>query len=109
MQIEIYESGKFQILKINEDNNSITDLSVLRDLVIGYVSRGKYNIAISFSGAKSIYSKAIEVLISCYKSVHEKGGELCIIEPDPALFEFLETLNLNHKINMYVSEKYLPE
>jgi anti-anti-sigma regulatory factor len=109
MQIETYEYGKFQIIKMHEENNSITDLSELRDLVNGYVNRGKYNIAISFTGAKSIYSKAIEVLISCYKRAHEKDGQLFIIEPDPALFEFLETLNLNHKINIYVSEKYLPQ
>ena len=109
MHIETYTCGKFQIVKIDEKNNSIMDLSELRDLVHGYVDRGTHFIAISFTGAKSIYSKAIEVLISCYKRVREKSGELCIIEPDPALFEFLETLNLNHKINMYVSEEYLPQ
>ena len=109
MLIETYEYEKFQILRIKETNNAIKNLEALKDLIIGYLERGKYYIAVSFSDATYIYSGAIKILISCHKMISEKAGELCIIEPDPSLFDVLENLNIDRVINVYVSEKYLPE
>ncbi len=109
MLIETYEQGKFQILRVNEQKNAIKNLEELKDLIIGYLDRGKYYIAISFSDATYIYSGAIKVLITCHKMISERGGELCIIEPDPSLFDILENLNIDRVINIYVSEEYLPE
>jgi anti-anti-sigma factor len=108
MLIETYDVGKFQILRIKEKKNAIRNLEELKDLIIGYLERGKYYIALSFSDATYIYSGAIKVLITCHKMIREKGGELCIIEPDPSLFDILENLNIDRVINIYVSEKYLP-
>ena len=109
MLIETYEYGKFQILRIKEKKNAIKNLEELKDLIIGYLERGKYYIAVSFSDATYIYSGAIKILISCHKMISEKAGELCIIEPDPSLFDVLENLNIDRVINVYVSEKYLPK
>lgn len=108
MLIETYDVGKFQILRIKEKKNAIRNLEELKDLIIGYLERGKNYIAISFSDATYIYSGAIKVLITCHKMIREKGGELCIIEPDPSLFDILENLNIDRVINIFVSEKYLP-
>lgn len=109
MLIETYESGKFQILRVKEKKNAIKNLEELKDLIIGYLEREKNYIAVSFSDATYIYSGAIKILISCHKMINEKGGELCIIEPDPSLFDILENLNIDRVINIYVSEKFLPE
>ncbi len=109
MLIETYECGKFQILRLKEEKNAITNLEELKDLIIGYLNRRKYYIAISFSDATYIYSGAIKVLITCHSMISQKKGELCIIEPDPSLFDILENLNIDRVINVYVSEKYLPE
>jgi acyl-phosphate glycerol 3-phosphate acyltransferase len=51
---------------------------------------------------------AIAVLIGCHQLIQENGGSLCIIEPNPELFDILETLNIDRVINIYVSEEYLP-
>lgn len=109
MLIETYEQGKFQILRVSEQKNAIKNLEELKDLIIGYLDRGKYYIAISFSDATYIYSGTIKVLITCHKMISERGGELCIIEPDPSLFDILENLNIDRVIKIYVSEEYLPE
>jgi anti-anti-sigma factor len=109
MLFETYEVGKFQVLRIKEKKNAIRNLEELKDLISGYLDRGKYCIALSFSDATYIYSGAIKVLISCHKMISEKGGELCIIEPDPTLFDILENLNIDQVIKIYVSEKYLPQ
>lgn len=108
MQIETYERGKFRILRIKEKGDTISDLSELKDLVTGYLDRGCKFVAVSFSDATYIYSGAIRVLIACRKMVMRSGGELCIIEPNPALFDVLELLNIEQVVKIYVSEEYLP-
>ncbi|KMQ52918.1 hypothetical protein CHISP_0139 [Chitinispirillum alkaliphilum] len=108
MKFETYTKGKYQIVKIRDEQSRISDLSELKDLVNGYLARGKANIAISFGDASYIYSGAIAVLVSCHQMIQNKGGSLCIIEPDPELFDILETLNIDRVINIYVSEEYLP-
>jgi anti-anti-sigma regulatory factor len=108
MKIETYEKGIYQIIKVQDDNHSINNLTELRDLVTGYLKRGKIHIAVSFCNASCIYSDAISILISCYRLAENHGGSLCIIEPDPGLFDILETLNVNNVIKIYVSEEFLP-
>ena len=108
MKLETYNLGKYQVVKIH-DEKRIDNLSELRDLVYGYLNRGKIHIAIGFSNASYIYSGAISILIDCYKKIQDVGGSLCIIEPDPGLFDILETLNIDRVINIYVSEQYLPQ
>lgn len=109
MKIETYEHGKYQILKVKDnEDHGIKDLSELKDLVIGYLNRGKKFIAVSFTDATYIYSGAIQVLITAHKMIDAQEGELCIVEPDPALFDILEDLNIGRVINIYVSEDYLP-
>lgn len=108
MKIETYEKGLYQIIKVQDGSNAINNLTELRDLVTGYLKRGKIHIAVSFGDASYIYSGAISILISCYNLVEKHGGSLSIIEPDPGLFDILETLNIHNVINIYVSEEFLP-
>jgi anti-anti-sigma factor len=109
MKIETYPKGKYQVLRIRDDSENIMDLSELKDLIIGYLNRGKIHIAVSFCNASYIYSGALRVLINCHKMIMEHGGSLCILEPDPGLFDVLETLNIDRVIKIYVAEEYLPE
>jgi anti-anti-sigma factor len=109
VKIETYAHGKYQVLRIQADDNNISNISELKDLIIGYLNRGKIDIAVSFCDASYIYSGAISVLVDCYKKIEERGGSLCILEPNPGLFDILETLNIDRVINIYVSEQYLPQ
>jgi anti-anti-sigma factor len=108
MKIETYEKGMYQIIKVQEQDHAINNLTELHDLVTGYLKRGKIHIAISFCDASYIYSGAINMLINCYHQVEKYSGSLSIIEPNPGLFDILETLNINNVIKIYVSEEYLP-
>jgi anti-anti-sigma factor len=109
MKIETYENGVYQIVRVQNDDHTINNLAEFRDLIIGYLKRGKIHIAVSFCDASYIYSGAISILINCFRMVEERGGSLCIIEPDPGLFEILEILNIDNVIKVYVSESYLPQ
>lgn len=108
MQIETYSKGTYQILRIKNSSSEIDRLDELEDLITGYLSRGRSKIAVSFTTASYIYSGAIRVLINCHSMVMQKGGSLCIIEPDPGLFDILEMLNIDRVINVYVGEDFLP-
>lgn len=106
--IETYARGAYQILKI-DGGNSIDDLSELKDLISVYLERGKRKIAVSFTSASYIFSGALKMLISCYNKISDFGGDFCIIEPNPNLFDTLELLNIDRVIGIYVSEDYLPD
>jgi anti-sigma B factor antagonist len=108
MKIETYTKGVYQVLKVGGQQH-ISDLSELKDLIVGYLQRGITNIAVNFCDASYIYSGAITVLIDCYKKVKQKGGQLCILEPDPGLFDILEMLNITRVIPVYNDEDALPQ
>jgi len=109
MKIETYAKDVYQIIRICNDDQAVSDLSELHDLIAGYVKRGRIHIAVSLCDASYIITGAVSALISCFRMLNERGGSLSIIEPDPGLFETLETLNINNVINIYVSEDYLPK
>ena len=108
MRIDTYSNGKYRILRVHEKNHTISELEELRDLIKGNLERGRVFIAVSFSDASYIYSDAINVLVQCHNLVLQKGGDLCIIEPDPKLFDVLEKLNIDRVIHVFVSEEFLP-
>ena len=109
MQIESHECGKYQVLKVQDKEHGIKDLSGLEDEIRYFLDNGKKFIAISFSAATYIYSGAIQVLVNSHKLISQNGGELSVVEPNPSLFGILEDLNIGRVINIYVSEKYLPQ
>jgi anti-anti-sigma factor len=109
MKIETYQKRGYQIIRINEEWDVISDLSELRDLVVGYLARGRKFLAVSFSDASYIYSGALKVLINCHKRVVEQEGSLSIIEPNPKLLNVLDALAINRVIHIYVSEDFLPD
>lgn len=108
MQIETYSKGHYQILRIKNRSAQIDRLDELQDLITGYLSRGKSNIAVSFSDASYIYSGAVRALIQCHSMIVQNGGDLCIIEPNPGIFDILEMLNIDRVIRVYVGEEFLP-
>lgn len=108
MKIEISTSGAYQVIRIDEEFNIISDLSELRYLIIGYLNQGKRFIAVSFTNVSYIYSGAIAVLIDCHKMLIGDNGELCIIESNPEILTILRYLNLDRIIPFYISVENLP-
>lgn len=108
MKIDISSSGAYQIIRLEEEFNIISDLSELRYLINGYLSQGKRFIAVSFAKVSYIYSGAIAVLIDCHKILTADHGELCIIESHPEILTIFRYLNLDRIIPFYVSLDSLP-
>jgi anti-sigma B factor antagonist len=108
MRIEIYRSGIYRIVKISDALAVISQLEELRSLIQGYLSMGENFLAIVFSDASYLYSGAIAVLISCYKMVRDKGGDLCIVEPKPEMLNLIRQMGIDQFISLYATEKDLP-
>jgi anti-anti-sigma factor len=108
MKIDIHTHSGYQVLKIEEDLEVISDLSELKFLVEGYLKRGRRYVAVGFTTASYIYSGAIAVLIDCYKKLIKEGGDLCIIEPNQDMQGVFQILNIDKILHIYHSESDLP-
>ena len=108
MKIQTYPKGIYQILRIEDDVQVISDLSELQFLIEGYLRQGKRNIAVSFTGATYIYSGAIAVIVQCYKKIKEGKGDLCIIESKREMLTIFEHLGISKIIPVHQSEDDLP-
>ncbi len=108
MKIDIHTNGDYQVLKIEEDLQVISDLSELKFLVEGYLKRGRLYVAVGFTTASYIYSGALAVLIDCYKKIVKEGGDLCIIEPNTEMQGIFNILNIDKILHIYPSEDQLP-
>jgi len=108
MNIHIYPRGVYQILKIEEDLQVISDLSELRFLIEGYLKQGKRHIAVNFATASYIYSGAIAVLIDCFKKIKDGKGELAILEPKTEIKSIFSSLGIDRLIPVYDSDENLP-
>ena len=108
MKLQSYSRGIYQILKIEDDVQVISDLSELQFLIEGYLRQGKCNIAVSFTSATYIYSGAIAVLVQCFKKIKDGRGDLCIIESKREMLSIFEHLGISKIIPVHESEDALP-
>ncbi|MGB7568443.1 MAG: STAS domain-containing protein [Chitinivibrionales bacterium] len=107
MKIASYAKGKYLVLRIHPHGENFPDLSELKDLIMNYLDKGIRHIAVNFVDTSYIYSGELRVLVICYKMVEERGGNLCIVEPNPAVFDILKVLNIDKIIRIYDSEARL--
>jgi anti-anti-sigma factor len=107
MNIETYNSGIFRILKISEQI-VIEDLQELKLLIDGYIEQDEKYIAVNFCEASYLFSGAIGILVSIYKSLRDRAGELCLIEPKSDILELLKTMGIDSLIPIFGSETDLP-
>lgn len=107
MNIETYTSGIFRVLKISEQI-VIEDLQELKQLIDGYIERDEKYIAVNFCEASYLFSGAIGILVGTYKLLHDRAGELCLIEPKSDIIDLLKTMGIDSLIPVFGSEKDLP-
>ncbi|MBN1981143.1 MAG: STAS domain-containing protein [Chitinivibrionales bacterium] len=107
MNLEIAKRGKYKVIIICDSLHVIEDLAELKAVIEKYLEKGEKYIAVNFSQASYLYSGAISVLITCFKMIRDKGGDLCIVEPQKRLHELLEQMNIDRLITIYDSEEEL--
>jgi anti-anti-sigma factor len=108
MKIDISQHGVYQVIRIEDNLDVISDLSELRFLIQGYLSQGKPYIAIAFTNASYIYSGALAILIDCFKKIMDKKGELCLVESHTEILNIFRFLHIDQFIPVYASLDDLP-
>jgi anti-anti-sigma factor len=109
MKIEASQKGAYRLIRIEEPLKLISDLSELKSLIEGYVEKGDRYIAVNFRDASYLYSGAISVLINCYRIIRRHHGDLCVVEPNKALLELLNQMNIDAIMRIYTTESDIPE
>jgi len=104
MQIEVYEKGKYQLLRLKDDVGLNTDLGELKIAIEAQLSKGVSNIAIAFTQKSYLYTKSIAVLISCSELIKDAGGHLAILEANRDILDILSVIDFDKMIVLYNSE-----
>ncbi len=109
MNIETKSVGNYKVITIYEPLKVIADLAEFKTEIEKHLALEETNIAVNFADASYLYSGAISILITCYRLIHEKGGHLCIVEPQQRVLELLVQMNIDSLIDIYKSEEELIE
>jgi anti-anti-sigma factor len=104
MKIVSYTKGEHLVLKIHPHGQEFPDLSELEQLIVDYLDKGIRNIAVNFVNKSYIYSGELRVLLHCFKLLQQRGGSLCIIEPNKSVYDVLMVLNIDKLIKIYETE-----
>jgi anti-anti-sigma factor len=109
MEIEVSTHGIYRLIRVHDPISAIDDLTEIRSLIAFYLNQGDRLFSLQFTNVSYLYSGAISVLVSCYKLVHERQGELSIVDPHPTLLMLLRQMGLDMLMNIYDSLDDLPD
>jgi len=104
MNIEHLKINDFEVLKIRDDVGPHTDLNALQERIEELLQVGRTSIAVSFTPASYLDSRAIGTLSTCVQSIHGRHGRLAIIQPNRAIADFLRIVGLSRYVEVYVTE-----
>lgn len=103
MDYSIAKHNSYTIITISDSINIISELTELKDIINEQLKKGNLNIAVKFLNADYLYSGAISVIVSSYKTIHEQNGELCIIESDGNIMNLLDQMCITNIIPVHSS------
>ena len=109
MKMETKQVGSYTMITIYDELKVIADLTDFKLEIEKRLELGERKIAVNFADASYLYSGAISVLITSYRIIREKGGNLCIVEPQERVLELLVQMNIDSLIDIYKSEEDLAE
>jgi anti-anti-sigma regulatory factor len=109
MQITNLRMGVFQLVRISEDLNLYSDLSLLKSQVLSLLNAGERHIALRFTPDSYFSSASISALVSCFELIREAEGHAAIITPNHSLLHLLSIIDIDSSILVYESEKRLLE
>lgn len=107
LQLNVYEKGKYQVVRINQDVGRETDITELNSVVGWLLDRGKRSIAVHFTPESFLSTSAVSLFAECMDMVFQAKGKLAIINPGRSLSEFMAGVSFDHTTSIYASENEL--
>jgi anti-anti-sigma factor len=103
--IRTYFRNGYQVFDVRKDLGLRADLGDLSSLIKRSLEEGKINIALRFTQRSYLYSHTLANLVNFYKMAAERGGTLCLLEPNESILQVLEVLGLTKCIETVSSEQ----
>lgn len=107
MEYSILKKDKYVVITVSDSINIISELTELKQIIDSQLREDNSYIAVQFMNADYLYSGAISVLVSAYKVITEKDGELCIIEPNGKIMNLLDQMCITNIIPVHNSVEEL--
>jgi anti-anti-sigma factor len=99
--------GQFLVIDISQDGPVIADLQELNTFIEGLTKEGHLNIAIRFNNISYLLSGVLGVLLQNAKSLRQKNGEICLLEPNKAIKDIIKVARLDMIFRTFHSEDEL--
>lgn len=103
MKYNVSKINKYVIITVSDSINIISELTELKDIIEKQLIDKNNYIAVKFLNADYLYSGAISVIVSAFKVINEREGELCIIESNGKILNLLEQMCITNIIPVYQS------
>jgi anti-anti-sigma factor len=103
--IESDEVNGYQVFRIKEDLALGADFGSLTALLDRALKKGRGKVAIHFTPRSYLYTPTIARLVEYYKLLSDKGGTLCLVQPNEEILQVLETIGLTKLIRIVSSEE----
>ena len=102
--IEIDTVNGYQVFRIKEDLALGADFGALTARIEKAIKRGNEKIAIHFTPRSYLYTPTVARLVEYYKLLKDRGGILCLIQPNEEILHVLEMIGLTKLIKIVASE-----
>lgn len=99
--------GKYLVIEISDEFTVIADLQELDIFIDGLINHEHLFIALRFEKISYIYSGALSVLLKNIKKMKEKGGDICLLEPNREVNDVIRIANLHNVIRIFNNEEEL--
>lgn len=107
MKYDTYQKGNYQVIKIDEVLNLLSDINELENVVNGFLEKGNTHVALSFKEGSYLFSSTGSVLVRCWENIKDNNGKLALVNVNEDILDFLRVIDFESAINIYNSEEDL--
>lgn len=109
MKYETYQKGNYQVIKINEVLNLVSDISDLEKEVNDLLEKKIVTIALHFKEGSYLYSSTGSVLVRCWETIKDNNGKMALVNINQDILDFLRVIDFESAIEIFNSEEELSE
>ena len=107
MLTEVYQVGKYHVIKINEILQLASNIDGLVDIIDNLIKKNVINFAISFQDNSYLYSNTGSVIVRCWEKIQDQNGNLVLINTNQDIQDFLAVIDIDFLIKKVDTEEEL--
>lgn len=107
MKYETYQKGNYQVIKINEVLNLVSDINGLEDVVNELLEKNNVRIALHFKEGSYLYSSTGAILVRCWETIKDNNGKMALVNINQDILDFLRVIDFESAIEIYKTDEEL--